>query len=86
MLLILSIPLLLEGQDLTENHNQVSPWWQKMRDTLGASEGISSAYIAALVGRSVAIELYNHHKVINEIEMLKNITTFKQLKKRIIKH
>ena len=54
---------LLEGHDLTENHNQVSPWWQKMRDTLGASESISSAYIAALVGRSVAIELYNHQKV-----------------------
>ena len=68
MLLILSILLLLEGQDLTENHNQVSPWWQKMRDTLGTSEGISSAYIAALVGRSVAIELYNHHKVINEMK------------------
>ena len=39
-----------------------------MRDTLGASESISSAYIAALVGRSVAVELYNYQKVTNEIK------------------
>ena len=34
-----------------------------MRDRLGASESVSSAYILALVGRAVAIELYTLHKV-----------------------
>ena len=42
-----------------------------MRDRLSDSESVSSAYIAALVGRAVAIELYNVHKVLSLILYLK---------------
>ncbi len=46
--------------DITEvsvDNNKVSPWWEKVRDKCCQSENITTALMAALVGRKVAMDM-----------------------------
>ena len=47
---------ILDGE-VTGEYREVSPWWQRLRDRLIKSTHISSALLAALVARSVAMEI-----------------------------
>ena len=52
-----------DAEDLTEKQGEASPWWQRVRDVLSASESVGAAFTAALVCRAVANELYSELKV-----------------------
>ena len=42
---------------MTSGSNAIPVWWQMMRDTLSQAENILAALIAALVGRTIAMEI-----------------------------
>ena len=55
--------------DVSVDHNCISPWWQSVRSICSKSQHISAALLAAVVSKSVAIEMANGEKV----DLVKNI-------------
>ena len=43
--------------DIIIEHDKISPWWQNIRSACCQATNISSALLAALVSRSVAMEM-----------------------------
>ena len=42
--------------DVTSSHNELSPWWQIVRDCCSRTPHISAALMAALACRAVALD------------------------------
>ena len=53
----LTFILFVDSASVTADHNKESQWWKKLRIACATSSHISSALIAAIVGRSVAHEM-----------------------------